>query len=447
MGHRTQTHLIQPYEFNYFQILKDNGYHIQYYGKNDAWSADSFNLSVSEWHSDLGVDHGSVAVKYPNAGYWSMLHSGGDSDKDDESSNGDLRAVRKANTWMKTAPQPFVAFFAGIGAHPPYGTPKEFNEKWSVDVVKQNIELRPPFNPNKPAYHSKDKGIPFYRNLTTLNDDFFYQIQASYLGMISYSDWIFGELLKGIEEAGLENNTAIFFSSDHGDFGGDYHMVEKWPGGADDILTRVPLYARVPGGAAGFVGRAPVSLMDVPHTICELAGINVTSGGKYGINFAESLLPQLLHGQEGDLSRVVYSEGGFSPTDVFPMGSDHVADDPKGMYYPRALEEMSDDGKGSPRWIMARNLTHKLVYRAGGDSELYDYSSDPRELNNVFRDQAYRVLKNEMVSDLLEWLVQTSDATPVHTDPRGTPKYPYPASECAMSGDLGPTQEVQESIV
>merc|ERR1712232_1096563 len=27
LGHRTQTHLIQPYEFNYLQILKDNGYH------------------------------------------------------------------------------------------------------------------------------------------------------------------------------------------------------------------------------------------------------------------------------------------------------------------------------------------------------------------------------------------------------------------------------------
>ena len=43
---------------------------------------------------------------------------------------------------------------------------------------------------------------------------------------------------KGLKESGFEDNTAVFASSDHGDFGGDYGLIEKWPGGADDILTR-----------------------------------------------------------------------------------------------------------------------------------------------------------------------------------------------------------------
>lgn len=446
LGHRTQMHLIQPTEFNYVKILKDSGYHVQYYGKNDGFSPDSFNLSVSEWSKDIGMANGGSVVEYPNAGYWSMLHSGSDVEKEDQKHNGEYRAVVKANEWMKSAPQPFCLLMMGKGAHPPYGAPHEFHEKWPADLVKQHIQLRPPFTANKPGYHARDKGIPFYRNLTSLPDDFFYGIQSSYLGMISYVDWIFGELLRGIEAAGLENNTAIFFSSDHGDFAGDYHMVEKWPGAADDILTHVPFFARIPGGAAGVTIKSPVSLMDIPHTICELAGINVTSGGQFGINFGQSLIPQLQEGEEGDQSRIVYAEGGFSPTDVFPMGSDHVKDDPTGLYWPRAQQEMSNNGKGSPRWIMARNLTHKLVYRAGGDSELYDYTVDPRELSNVFADPSYGNLKNEMVSGLLEWLVETSDVTPVHTDPRNTPAYPYPASECATSGDLGPTRS-QESIV
>ena len=49
-------------------------------------------------------------------------------------------------------------------------------------------------------------------------------------------------------------------------------MIEKWPGGADDVLTRVPLFARIPGGAAGAVVRAPVSLF-------YRAGIDVTGDG------------------------------------------------------------------------------------------------------------------------------------------------------------------------
>ena len=30
LGHRTQTHLIQSFEFNYFRTLKESGYHVQY---------------------------------------------------------------------------------------------------------------------------------------------------------------------------------------------------------------------------------------------------------------------------------------------------------------------------------------------------------------------------------------------------------------------------------
>merc|ERR1712048_1469327 len=133
-------------------------------------------------------------------------------------------------------------------------------------------------------------------------------------------------------------------------------------------------------------------------------------------------------GKEGDTSRIVYAEGGFSPTDVFPMGSDHVPDDPRGLYYPRAMEEMSEDGNGSPRWIMMRNLTHKFVYRSAGDSELYDFTTDPLELSNVHDEPAYRGVRDELKEKLLQWLVETSDVTPVHTDPRGMPKYPHAAS-------------------
>ena len=49
LGHRTQIHLIRAYEENYWRLLKESGYHVQWYGKNDALSATAFNLSVSAW--------------------------------------------------------------------------------------------------------------------------------------------------------------------------------------------------------------------------------------------------------------------------------------------------------------------------------------------------------------------------------------------------------------
>ena len=83
---------------------------------------------------------------------------------------------------------------------------------------------------------------------------------------------MFGELVKGIDALpDIAKNTAIFVTSDHGDFSGDYHLVEKWPGGMDDILTRVPLIGRIPGGVKGHVVEAPVNVFDLFYTLTVMA--------------------------------------------------------------------------------------------------------------------------------------------------------------------------------
>ena len=128
--------------------------------------------------------------------------------------------------------------------------------------------------------------------------------------MIAYTDYTFGALLDGIAASGLEERTAVFASSDHGDFAGDYGLVEKWPGGADDVLTRVPLIARIPGGAKGKVARGPVQTADIMETMLDLAGVE-----SEWVRFAESLRgvleSEVGDEREDDLSRMVYSEGGF----------------------------------------------------------------------------------------------------------------------------------------
>ena len=63
--------------------------------------------------------------------------------------------------------------------------------------------------------------------------------------MVSYMDWMFGQLLAGLEASGLAPRTGVFATSDHGDFGGDFHLVEKWPGGGDDV-PQSAANARVP---------------------------------------------------------------------------------------------------------------------------------------------------------------------------------------------------------
>ena len=49
-----------------------------------------------------------------------------------------------------------------------------------------------------------------------------------------------------IDRSGQFNDTVVVVFSDHGDYAGDYGLVEKWPSGLEDVLTRVPLYVRAP---------------------------------------------------------------------------------------------------------------------------------------------------------------------------------------------------------
>ena len=442
LGHRTQIHLLRAYEENYFRLLKESGYHVKWLGKNDALSKAAFNMSVSSWENDIGYDSGHNMFKFGEAGYWSMLSTGGQKHAND-TSQGDLKAITHAVEFMNNdPPEPFVIFLPTRGAHPPYGSPPEYQHKWTLEEVKAHVTLRPPNNPKKPKYHQPDVGIQHYRNLTSFSTTSFWKIRQSYLEMISFTDWTFGELLKGLKKSGLESTTAVFHSSDHGDFAGDYHLVEKWPGGADDVLTHVPMAIRIPNGVAGGIVHGPVQSMDMMETMLDLAGIDTE-----WVRFGVSLRNVLFDSTKDDLNRYVYSEGGFYyHSELFPGGSDHVPNNPKGMYWPRAQEEMSSNGTGSPKWVMVRNGTHKLVYRPAGVCELYDLVLDERELNNVYDDSKYLHYRSELEKHMMEWLIRTGDVPPLRNDPRKSPKNPNPINQetCETLLQPDPSKDPEE---
>lgn len=165
--------------------------------------------------------------------------------------------------------------------------------------------------------------------------------------------------------------------------------------------------------------------MDLLETMLDLAGINET-----WVRFGTSLRPQVVEGIEGDMSRFVYSEGGFHG-DVERMieANECLSPGPKGTYYPRGLEEAQPNG--SPRAVMVQNATHKLVYRPTGVSELWDYRVDRTETTNLYQEPAYAQTRAELMQHLTDWLVLTSDVTPLEQDSRGWPRFPNPVdSNC-----------------
>jgi len=212
----------------------------------------------------------------------------------------------------------------------------------------------------------------------------------------------------------------LIASADHGDFAGDYGLVEKWPSGCEDILTRVPLLISSPGCKKGHRAAGQVELFDIMATVMESAGLKTRH-----THYAHSLLPQLAGGT-GDLNRAVYCEGGYNKNEPHinegtPLPSRAFMNGPGNVYWPKGLQQ-KEHPESVGRATMIRTLSHKLVLRTYGDHELYDFNNDPLELKNVYGEKQYASVQADLERRMLDWYIATSDSVPEEEDPRGLPQ-------------------------
>ena len=405
VGARTLWRLLRPHEPNLFRYLKSAGYEVVWFGKNDLLSPESFADSVSwcESRRGKGRPHSAIPFKLDDPRYYSFI--GAPYETLDGPS--DHANVHAALDYLNSRPSgPFMVYLPLQFPHPIYHAPEPYHSMYAREEIP---ELRPPDLPDKPSFY---EAIRRTRRLNELDDGRFREIQALYLGMISYNDWLLGEVLECLAANGYEENTTILFFSDHGDWAGDYGLVEKWPSGLDDTLTRVPLVIRTPGGAEGHVVEEQAELFDIMPTILELAGIEPRH-----THFAESLVPQL-RGAAGNPERAVHAEGGYDLHE--PHCFEGYGDENRGpeqIYYPKFTLQQ-DEPLTVCRATMIRTTDWKLIRRPAGVSELYDLRNDPRELTNLYANPAQAEVRRALEKRALDWYVRTADVTPFDRDPR-----------------------------
>jgi arylsulfatase A-like enzyme len=407
-GHRTLWHMLRPDEPNLLRYLKQSGYTVHWYGKNDLLSPGSFagSVDVAESHGKGKFGENPFAQDDPR--YYSFLYEPYTGPLEE---HGDYANVQAGIDFLQSRPeQPFILYLPLTYPHCPYSAPQPWHDQIDPDDLPP---LRPADLPDRPAFH---RLIRESRRLDQVDEAVLRKIQAVYLGMTGFVDYLLGRLLAALDESGLAEETAVFVLSDHGDYAGDYGLVEKWPSAAEDVITRVPLIARIPGGAQGHTVTEPVELFDLMATTLDLAGIEARH-----THFARSLVPQL-RGAAGDPERAVFCEGGYARHEPHCFEGrpdrDHFARNTANIYYPKGqLQQDHPDSVG--RSTMMRTAKHKLVQRPTGVCELYDLEDDPEELYNRHGDPAYADLQRDLEQRLLNWLLQTSDVTPLQTDPRG----------------------------
>jgi arylsulfatase A-like enzyme len=412
-GHRTLWHMLRPDEPQLLRYLKQAGYQVHWYGKNDLLAEASFAGSV-----DVASRRGSSLFgKNPYAlddpRYHSFLYEPYSGPLEE---HGDYANVQAGIDFIRSQPQqPFILYLPLTFPHCPYSAP----QPWHDLIDPADLPpLRPAGLANHPDFHSL---IRSYRRLDQLGageEKILRKIQAVYLGMTGFVDYLLGRLLDALDESGLAGSTTVTCFSDHGDYAGDYGLVEKWPGGLEDVITRVPLIVRTPGGAANHLVQEPVELFDIMATTLEQAGIEPQH-----THFARSYLPQL-QGAPGDPDRAAFSEGGYALHEPHcfegSANRDQFARTPEHIYYPKGKQQQDHPGSVG-RVVAMRTQQHRLVYRPAGQSELYDLQDDPQELHNRYDDPGYTSLRRQLEARLLAWLVESSDITPFTTDERGFP--------------------------
>jgi iduronate 2-sulfatase len=270
-----------------------------------------------------------------------------------------LQAENAAWVLERCAAQKDRPFFLALGffrPHTPYVAPKNYFDLYpeaDLPLVSGVAEDQKDLPAHALGSYKKEQD--------KLTDPLRRQAIQAYFASITFLDAQVGHVLDTLQRLGLEENTIVVFTSDHGYHLGEHGLWQKQS--LFEESARVPLIIAAPGLAkAGAVASSPVGLVDLYPTLTELAGVKPPANLQ-----GQSLVPILKDpaapGRGWAVSQVVRG-GGFNR-----MGAAPAVGDNGRRIFGYSLR--------TQRW----RYTEWDEGRAG--KELYDHDSDPRELRNL----------------------------------------------------------------
>ena len=160
-----------------------------------------------------------------------------------------------AQEWLPRLPQPFCLFVSYQAPHPPCSPPPEYLAQYAG----RDLMIEP--NVDASAWYRMPQWDADY-DLQTFRE--------RYYGEITQLDAALGRLLDALNDGGLADSTALFFTSDHGEMNGAHGLFSK--GVMYDESLRVPLLVRLPRQRRSRRCATPVGTPDFLPTLLELAG-------------------------------------------------------------------------------------------------------------------------------------------------------------------------------
>ncbi len=267
----------------------------------------------------------------------------------------------------KNKAKPWCLMSSFIHPHPPFAPPKPWHKlyrapKMPLPLVPQNSEqLMTYANKVQNRYKYRDQGI---------DNNLMRNIKAFYYSSISFVDYQVGRILDKLEEQGELGNTLIIFSSDHGEYLGDYNCFGKRS--MHDASAKVPMIAHYPNHfATDSICTHPVSLVDVLPTTIAAAGIDETYYNIDGVDLAK-------------------------------IATNSISRD--AVYSQQLGQNQSEQGT-----YMIATEFYKYFYSAADNKEfLFDKISDPLEQRNAAANPFYTEIQKTLREQLQQHLLNNN---------------------------------------
>lgn len=265
------------------QLFKENGYYTARVSKiyhmgvpsnieegsdgtdDEASWTERFNSQGPEWKAE------GEAELVQNNPYGTKARQGGNvmtivrAEGDDLSHSDGKTAAKGMELIRKYKDKPFFLALGFVRPHVPFVAPKKYFEPYPHQQI-----ILPPKVVNDwddiPA-----RGINYVTSVNArMSEEQEKKAVAGYYASVSYMDAQVGKVLKTLEEEGLEKNTIVIFTSDHGFHLGEHRFWMKVS--LHDESARIPLIIKVPGQKPGFC-HSFAELLDLYPTVAELAGL------------------------------------------------------------------------------------------------------------------------------------------------------------------------------
>jgi arylsulfatase K len=269
---------LNPGDATFKTRLEEVGYRVQTFGKTDYLSGNhSVRARVSAWTRSAGIERPAYDEAEP------LVLPGNQREIHAE----DWKTIRAGVAWLgasvKSPGKPFLLYLGLNDPHPPFRTSQFYFDKIPAAAV-----TIPPLDQYDHPVMRYQRAV---KNWTHgFSPEMVVKVRRTYFAMIAEFDAMLGELLAGLNAAGLADDTVVIVSSDHGENAMEHRQWYKM--NLYESSARVPLVVAGPGIRSGLAIDAPVSLVDVFPTLMDLAGRTIPSGLD-----GHSLLPELTGGQ------------------------------------------------------------------------------------------------------------------------------------------------------